>query len=100
MPKQNRPFGKKGEQVAVKPAIKIAKPEMTLTGFEHSKKVLKEKERLAKKQIDMAETKSSSRRSRSHLSSKSGDLRNPNSVEDDSEQLDFSIDKADVPPMN
>lgn len=33
MPKQNRPFGKKGEQVAVKSAIKIAKPEMTLTGF-------------------------------------------------------------------
>jgi len=41
---------------------------MTLTGFEHSKKILKAKERLTKKQIELAETKSSSRRSRAHLS--------------------------------
>ena len=47
MPKQNRPLTKKGEkEQAAKAAIKIAKPDMTLTGFEHSKKNLKEKERL------------------------------------------------------
>ena len=44
MPKQNRAFGKKLKtKQAPKSAIKIAKPEMTQTGFEHTKTNLKEK---------------------------------------------------------
>jgi len=37
---------KKGQYVESNPKIKIPKPEMTLTGFEHSKKTILKKERL------------------------------------------------------
>jgi len=40
MPKQRRTFGKKGKQVGSKGSIKIARPEMTLTGFEHTGKTI------------------------------------------------------------
>jgi len=62
MPKQNRPLTKKGEkEQPAKPAIKIAKPDMTLSGFEHTQKNLKEKERLNQEpHLDMG---ASSRRS-------------------------------------
>lgn len=96
MPRQNRKFGKKGESVAAKPAIKIAKPEMTMTGFEHSKKTLRTKERLRRKQ-EVQDGKSSSRRSRSHASER--DLRNPDSTSDEVSS-GFGINKADAPPMN
>lgn len=38
MPKQRRTLGPKAKNISSKGAIAIAKPEMTLTGFEHSKK--------------------------------------------------------------
>ena len=40
MPKQRRTLGKKSKQVGSKGAIKIAAPEMTRTGFEHTAKSL------------------------------------------------------------
>ena len=92
---------KKGKQAAPKPAIKIAKPEMTLTGFEHTKESLKEKARLQRKSMEQ-EVKSESRRSPSRTHSvRSRDLRNPDSVSDSSSHLQsFGIGKGDVPPMN
>ena len=100
MPKQNRPLTKKGKQAAPKPAIKIAKPEMTLTGFEHTKESLKEKARLTRKSIEH-ETKSESRRSRSQ-SVRSRDLRNPDSESESGSDFkqSFGIGKGDAPPMN
>jgi hypothetical protein len=110
MPKENRPKSKgKDKKVAPppKPAIRIAKPEMTLTGFEHTKENMKTKKRLNKQTAGKADpdsksAKSESRRSRSQ-SVRSHDLRNPDSASETSSnhyQQTFAIDKADVPPMN
>jgi hypothetical protein len=95
MPRENKKKGKG------KPAIKIAKPEMTLTGFEHSKSNLKEKKRLKNLKSE-PDTKSESKRSRTH-SVPNSDLRNPDSTSQTSSnhyQQTFAIDKADAPPMN
>lgn len=108
MPKENRPKSKgKDKKVAPppKPAIRIAKPEMTLTGFEHTKENLKAKKRLNKNQAPSKvdpDSKSESRRSRT-ASVRSRDLRNPDSESDSSSdhyQKTFAIDKSDAPPMN
>lgn len=104
MPKENKPKGKdKKAAPPAKPAIRIAKPEMTLTGFEHTKDNLKAKKKLDKQASTRAEDlKSESKRSRSHRSAsvRSRDLRNPDSESDASSNHAFAIDKADAPPMN
>lgn len=103
MPKQNRPFSKKdkGKQSpAPKPAIKIAKAEMTLKGFEHTKGTLKEKARLDHK-ADAEQKSERSKRSRTH-SIPGSELRNPESASAGSSthNAHFALDKHDVPPMN
>ena len=49
MPKQRRTLGKNSKQIGSKGTIKIAKPEMTLTGFEHTQKSIMTKKKLDKK---------------------------------------------------
>ena len=46
MPKQRRTLGKKSKQIGSKGNIKIAKPEMTMTGFEHTASNLALKKKL------------------------------------------------------
>lgn len=46
MPKQRRTLGKNSKQVGSKGNIKIAKPQMTLTGFEHTQSTLALKKKL------------------------------------------------------
>lgn len=111
MPKENRPQtakkattakGGKPEKTVSKPKIKIAKPEMTLTGFEHTKENLRMKDKLARSERNTEMDRASeSKRSRSQ-SVRSRDLRNPESASETSSNRagSFGINKADVPPMN
>ena len=46
MPKQRRTLGKNSKQIGSKGSIKIAQPEMTMTGFEHTAYNINEKRRL------------------------------------------------------
>lgn len=108
MPKQRRTLGKKSKQVGSKGAIKIAAPEMTLTGFEHTAKSLAIKKKLETGSVrpEFIDVMSSSRRSRSRMSRDSyrEDLQNPpsegksgRSTNRDAFQV---IEANEVPPMN
>ena len=46
MPKQRRTLGKNSKQIGSKGTIKIAAPEMTLTGFAHTKQSITMKKKL------------------------------------------------------
>lgn len=100
MPKQMKPM-KKGQKVDSNPKIKIAKPEMTLTGFEHSKKTILKKERLIIKAKKTEQIEVVSRSNRSKSSRKSS-LRASSKNIDDSDEEDGSENASDIshPPMN
>ena len=108
MPKQRRTLGKNSKQVGSKGNIKIAKPTMTLTGFEHTQSNLNLKKKLDTGSIrpDFQDIVSSARRSRSRASGDyyRDDLQNPPSEgkTDRSTTRDgFQALEADeVPPMN
>ena len=71
MPKQRRTMGKNSKQIGSKGSIKIAQPEMTLTGFEHTAKSLNDKRRLEEQALNKdfgQDLLSSARRSRSRAS--------------------------------
>lgn len=109
MPPQRRALKKKGEETeAAKGSIKIAKAEMTLTGFKHTATTMSRKQKLMTKDFDAKSAKSgmsSSRRSRrtpSHVSYED-DLHNPPS-EDRSQSAAREgfhvLDPNEVPPLN
>jgi hypothetical protein len=98
MPAQRRALGKSGGG-----SIRIAKPEMTLTGFKHTATTMSRKSKLDMHGIDMpqfVDIASSSRRSRSKHSHVSfDDVANPAS-EDGSEHTGFqALDPEDLPPV-
>ena len=81
MPKQRRTLGKNSKNISSKGTIKIAKPEMTMTGFEHNQKTILMKKKLDTGSVrpEFVDIMSSSRRSRSRVSRDSfrEDLQNP-----------------------
>ena len=108
MPKQRRTFGKNSKQIGSKGNIKIACPEMTLTGFEHPSKTIAMKKKLDTVSIcsEFQDAISSGRRSRSRISLDSfrEDLQNQpsegksgRSTNRDGFQV---IEPSEVPPMN
>lgn len=108
MPKQRRTLGKNSKQVGSKANIKIAKPEMTMTGFEHTQSNLNLKKKLDTGSIrpDLQDVVSS-RRSRSRYSARDSyrdDLQNPPSEGKSARSMTrdgFQVIEADdVPPMN
>ena len=107
MPPQRRTLGKNSKQIGSKGSIKIAKPEMTLTGFEHTAKSIAMKKKLDTGSIrpEFQDILSSARRSRSRMSRDSyrEDLQNPPSEGKSARSLnrDFQVIEAnEVPPMN
>lgn len=108
MPKQRRTLGKNSKQVGSKANIKIAKPQMTMTGFEHTASNLALKQKLDEGSVrpEFIDVMSSSRRHRSRVSGDSyrDDLQNPPSEGKSARSMtrgDFQVIELDeVPPMN
>lgn len=110
MPKQRRTLGKNSKQIGSKGNIKIAKPEMTLTGFEHTAKNLAEKKRLNAIDVrhefaDIISTPGRRSRSKDARDSYREDLQNPPSEGKSggrsTDREGFRVIEAnDVPPMN
>ena len=107
MPEQRRTLGKNSKQIGSKGSIKIAKPEMTLTGFEHTAKSIAMKKKLETGSVrpEFQDILSSARRSRSRFSRDSyrEDLANPPSEGKSARSLgrEFQVIEAnEVPPMN
>ena len=110
MPERRRSLGKNKKDAGSKGCIKIAKPEMTLTGFKHTATTMSRKQKLNMKDIDapqFQDVMSSSRRSQRSRSKAShvsfDELQNPPS--EDKSQSDpregFQvIDPTELPPMN
>ena len=108
MPKQRRTLGKKSKQIGSKGNIKIAKPQMTLTGFEHTASNLALKKKLDTGSIrpEFQDIVSSARRSRSRVSRDSyrDGLQNPPSESKSARSTTRdgfqALEADDVPPMN
>ena len=84
MPERRRSLGKNKKDAGSKGCIKIAKPEMTLTGFKHTATTMSRKQKLNMKDIDapqFQDVMSSSRRSQRSRSKAShvsfDELQNP-----------------------
>lgn len=108
MPKQRRTLGKNSKNIGSKGTIKIAKPEMTMTGFEHNQKTILMKKKLDTGSVrpEFVDIMSSSRRSRSRVSRDSfrEDLQNPPSEGKSGRSTTrdaFQVIQAnELPPMN